>query len=137
MAKLKPATVTDAPPVATMFACPMERTGASKLYPSTWVPATAPTVTPIMATFLLTVSGRHTTVVDEIQVEVEHACLEILELTEKSVLPKLRPVTVTDAAPLCGVFSSPYDDTGESKESIGDPVPAIAPTVTIGTIPRS
>jgi hypothetical protein len=45
------------------------------------------------------------------------------------MLPKLSPVTVTDAPPLCGAFSSPYDATGASKVNPTCCVPDIAPTV--------
>jgi hypothetical protein len=59
----------------------------------------------------------HATDVDELHADVKHTPSERLELAVNSMLPKDKPVTVTDAPLLCGAFSSPYDATGASKEN--------------------
>jgi hypothetical protein len=129
--KAKPVTVTDAPPLCGAFSSPYDDTGASKLYPSTWVPATAPTVNAEVDTLrcIKSTLDVHATDVDELHADVKHTPSERLELAVNSLLPKLSPVTVTDAPPLCGAFSSPYDDTGASNVNPRSCVPAIAPTV--------
>jgi len=47
-----------------------------------------------------------------------------------SLYPKFRPVTVTDAYPLHGVFPAACDAIGASKERSAAFVPTVAPTVT-------
>ena len=73
---------------------------------------------------------KHSTDVDDVHEAVEHTPPARLTLELCSSTPKLSPVTVTEAPPLCGAFNRPYDTTGASKLSTGCPVPATAPTVT-------
>jgi hypothetical protein len=45
------------------------------------------------------------------------------------MLPNARPVTVTDAPPLCGEFKATYDNDGPSNVNAALPVPTIPATV--------
>jgi hypothetical protein len=72
----------------------------------------------------------HSTDVAEDHEAVVHAAAERMLLTVKSLLPKLRPLTVTDDLPLNAAFSESFDATGASKVYVPTHVPATAPTVT-------
>jgi hypothetical protein len=130
--KAKPVTVTDAPPLCGAFSSPYDDTGASKLYPSTWVPATAPTVNAEVDTLrcIKSTLDVHATDVDELHESVKQTPSDKLALAVCSPTPKPRPINVTAPPPLTGEFRRPYDATGASKLSTGCPVPATAPTVT-------
>ena len=78
----------------------------------------------------------HATVVAELQDDVKHTPRSpppprsSPAVAVCSPTPKLSPVTVTDAYPLCGAFCSTPDAVGESKLNTAKAVPATAPTVT-------
>ena len=63
--------------------------------------------------------------------DVSHIPREMLPVTVSSLYPKFSPVTVTEAPPVCGVFSAALDNTGESYEKRLSLVPTTAVTVTI------
>ena len=99
------------------------------------MPATLPTVTHVVTcdagdATSDTESARQLTVVAELQLDVTHKAPESTDVCVCSPIAKSSPVTVTDAYPLSGVFSSPYDATGPSKLKPSTFVPATVPTVT-------
>jgi hypothetical protein len=99
------------------------------------VPATPETVTHALAcsaSDAIRYAGPvwHLKLVAELQLDVEHAAPESTAVCVNSFGAKSRPVTVTDAYPLSGVFSSPYDTTAPSKLNASTFVPATAATVT-------
>jgi hypothetical protein len=99
------------------------------------VPAKLPTVTHVVTcdeghATSYAASVRHLTVVAELQLDVRHTAPESTDVCVCSPIAKSSPVTVTDAYPLSGVFSSPYDNTGPSKLKPSTLVPAKVPTVT-------
>jgi len=75
-------------------------------------------------------SVRQLKVVAELQLDVRHTAPESTAVCVNSFGAKSRPVTVTDAYPLSGVFSSPYDTTAPSKLKPTNCVPATLATVT-------
>jgi len=99
------------------------------------VPATLPTVTHAVISAAVQLNadkamGRQLTVVAELQLDVRHTAPESTDVCVCSPIAKSSPVTVTDAYPLSGAFSSPHDKTGPSKLKPSTFVPATVPTVT-------
>ena len=133
---MSPVTVIDAPPLSGVFkGKALDMTGALKVKPDNVVPATAPTVSCARNEGCCSVALRHLAVVAELHVAVLHTAAAKEVDAEKSKLPKLRPVTVTDVWPVCAVLSSDDEATGTSKESdSGDAVPPTAPTVKLNAM---
>ena len=65
-----------------------------------------------------------------VHVDVEQAPSATADVAVRSELPKLKPLTVTDSAPLAAIFMPAYDTTGPSNVKPNPCVPATAPTVT-------
>ena len=133
--KLRPDTVSDAYPLCGAFRTAPEMTAASKLKAAFIVPATPPTVNHVLTcdagdAISSGAAAEHLTVVAVLQLDVRHAAPDSTRVCVCSAGAKSSPVTVTDAYPLSGVFSSPYDKTGPSKLKPSTFVPATVPTVT-------
>jgi hypothetical protein len=117
-----------------MFSIPgYEATGASNEKPATCVPDTAPIVTTTTCDREIAPPQRHRAVVTDVHIDVEQAPSATADVAVKSKLPKLKPLTVTDSAPLAAMFMPAYDTTGPSNVNDGSAVPATAPTVTCTT----
>jgi hypothetical protein len=127
--KLNPVTVTDKPPLHAKLDKLKDTAGASKLTRSTPVPAIAPTVMLSMSSDAANTVVHRTLVLLD-QLAVLHAPPESTDVCDKSVLPKLSPLTVTELPPLAAPFSAARDTAGPSNEKLLCPVPATAPTVT-------
>jgi hypothetical protein len=114
--------------------CKNELIGASNVKPVLNVPAVAPTVT--VSTFVIraTPPHRHARVVAEFQPTELQPRFEIEKLAERSLTPKLRPVTVIDAAPVDGRFFMLFDKTGASNVNPSTNVPTTEATVTPSVI---
>ena len=117
-AKLSPETVTKLPPLATPFNLPYDTMAASNDHVDPSVPAIAATVTCVCA--LEYAAGRaverQDTLVELDQEAVEQVPAVKAVVAEKSAFPKLRPLTVTELAPLEIAFNKTDDATGESNE---------------------
>jgi hypothetical protein len=74
---------------------------------------------------------RQLTVVPELQLDVTHICSDSKDVCVASLVPKFSPVTVTDAYPLAGVLSSPYETTAASKLKLRKLVPTRLDKVTV------
>jgi hypothetical protein len=110
-------------------------TAASKLKAAFIVPATPPTVNHVLTcdagdAISSGAAAEHLTVVAVLQLDVRHNAPDSTTVCVCSAGAKSSPTTVTDAYPLSGVFSSPYDATGPSKLNPSTFVPATVPTVT-------
>jgi hypothetical protein len=77
---------------------------------------------------------RHATDVDELHEEVLHTPASTPALAVCSPTPKLSPLTVTDASPLNGAFSSIPDATATSNVNEACLVPGVAPTVIVTSV---
>lgn len=130
---MSPLTVTCISEVAAAFCgTNAEAVGASKLKTDTPVPATAATVTWTKPRFNCEYTELiHETEVVEDQLFVRHSIELNPLLAVCSAAPKLKPVTVTDACPLCGAFRSTWEATGPSNDSTALAVPVMAATVII------
>jgi hypothetical protein len=93
------------------------------------VPAIAPTVITMLASKPAPLWSRQDTVVAAIHDRHKHDCWSNIVVAEKSVLPKLRPLTVTDITADVAEFEIEYDTTGASRVNNAAAVPATAPTV--------
>jgi hypothetical protein len=149
IAKSSPVTVTDAYPLSGVFSSPYDATGPSKLKPSTFVPATVPTVTTIdcsnrwliVAPIPRALPAKHRRLVDELHDDVSHStCVYSPELNDDarapvavcSPAPNERPDTVTEYPPDIAKFGCSVNEAaGASKLKIGWPVPDTAATVTL------
>ena len=131
-----PLTVSDAYPLCGAFSRASDATAESKLNPAFIVPATPPTVTHVLTSTANSASLGginavwHLTFVRELQLDVRHVCSDSTDVCVASLVPKFSPITVTDAYPLAGVLSSPYESTAASKLTLSTFVPPTAPTVT-------
>lgn len=106
MPKLRPLTVTIAPPVAgPLDPAANEAAGESKLNVFRAVPTVAATVIDSVSCVVLYAGAMHATAVALVHAEVEHSCPSRNEVVAvSSELAKLRPVTVTDVPPVLGAF---------------------------------
>lgn len=84
----------------------------SKVNMSDAVPAIAPTVITMLASKPAPLWSRQDTVVAAIHDRHKHDCWSNIVVAEKSVLPKLRPLTVTDIPADVAEFEIEYDTTG-------------------------
>ena len=71
--KLSPHTVTELPPLAAAFCSHPDPTAASKLYPSTCVPAAPPTVTLDVCSPVMAALDAHPKLVADVHDDVAHA----------------------------------------------------------------
>ena len=133
--KSSPTTVTDAPPLAGVFHIrrQLDATGESKLYPSTSVPATPPTLTVDTNTSVTTARDKQPKLVADVQDDVLQTASDSAALALSSETPKSSPITVTELPPLTAEFRSPYDTTAASKLYPSTSVPATPPTLTVDT----
>jgi len=99
------------------------------------VPTTVATVTVdvIVSTCNNGWLAKHPKVVIDVQVDVRQTASESEAVKERYVLPKLRPLTVTELLPLTALFICPYESTAASKLIALICVPAISPTDTADT----
>jgi hypothetical protein len=115
--KSRPETVTDAYPLCGAFRRMAETTEASKLKIGRPVPLTAATVTLTLPKMSPKAFNRQRSVVSDIQDDVEQDPRTPPPPRSRpnfaviSPPPKSSPVTVTDAYPLCGAFSSTSETT--------------------------
>jgi hypothetical protein len=124
--KFKPVTVMERPLVVAMLStCRADSTAESNVKYATFVPATPPTVSSIRDSIELKIVGAHNSPVVEVHDTDMHESSKIA-LIVKSLEPKFRPDTVTEAAPLLGTFLSEAESTGASKVCIRALVPATA-----------
>ena len=110
-----------------------DRAGESNVNASAcWVPAATPTVMAVAAWLAATESAHRQVaeVPDDHEVDL-HTTYASMEVALKSDSPKFNPSTVTELPPVDGEFRSPYESTGESKESRETVVPMLPPTVTV------
>jgi hypothetical protein len=125
-----PVTVTEACPDRGAFWLTSDTSGASKVNKVLAVPATAPTVTAIPSWSACCELPKHPTDVDDVHDAVMHGASDSPTLAVSPATPNDSPVTVTDACPLCGAFTCPYDTAGASNVTMRTPVPQMAATVT-------
>jgi hypothetical protein len=97
--KLSPLTVTDVPPLIGMFRATEDAMGASIEKSEICVPVTALTVRNPTERMSLYDRDRHLTTVEVVQVDVKQSTEPAAAVTEKSVLPKFRPITVNELPP--------------------------------------
>ena len=109
---------------------------ASKLKIGIPVPETAATVTPAARKMPPNGSDKHLTLVGFVHDDVKHTprspappCSSPADAV-CSPTPKLRPVTVRDAYPVCGAFNRTSETAAASKLNAPVTVPATPPTVT-------
>ncbi len=131
--KLSPVTVNELPPLTAAFRSHPDPTAASKLYPSTCVPAAPPTVTLDVCTPVAAALDKHPKLVADVHADVMHTPSESDTLPLVSHPPKLSPTTLTELPPLTAAFSCPYDATAASKLYTALAVPATPPTLTADT----
>ena len=89
----------------------------SRVNMSDAVPAIAPTVITMLASKPAPLWSRQDTVVAAIHDRHKHDCWSNIVVAEKSVLPKLRPLTVTDIPADVAEFEIEYDTTGAEPET--------------------
>jgi hypothetical protein len=129
--KLSPLTVTELPPLNGPFCTHADPTAASKLYAALAVPARPPTLTADMPYIVIAMRLRHASAVAEIHDDVRHAAISSAAVPLRSEVPKLNPLTVTNALPVIGVFSVALLSTAASKLNIVvHPVPTKTEIVT-------
>jgi len=129
MPKLRPETVNDAYPLCGAFNRTADAAAVSKLKIGDPVPDTDATVMIADRKKSANALDRHARVVADVQDDV-------LQLPRSPppprsspavavcwATPKLRPETVNDEAPLCGVFPRTSEAAAASKLKIGCPVP--------------
>ena len=131
--KLSPTTLIELPPLNTEFCNQPDPTAASKLYPTTCVPTTPPTLTLDVCAPVVVALDTHPKLVADVHVDVLHAPSESDTLALVSHTPKLSPATVTELPPLEAELSCPYDATAASKLYTALAVPATPPTLTADT----
>ena len=131
--KLSPTTVTELPPLTAEFCSQPDPTAASKLYPTTCVPTTPPTLTLDVCAAAVAALDAHPKLVADVHVDVLHAPSDSDTLALVSHTPKLSPATVTELPPLEAELSCPYDATAASKLYTALAVPATPPTLTADT----
>ena len=102
--KLSPATVKELPPLTAEFCNQPDPTAASKLYPTTCVPTTPPTLTLDVCAPVVVALDTHPKLVADVHVDVLHAPSESDTLALGSHTPKLSPATVTELLPLSAKF---------------------------------
>ena len=135
--KSRPLTVTEYPADIARFASAKKDTeGASKLKIGRPVPDTDPTVTLTLPKMSPKLFDRQLTVVADVHDDVRHdprsppPPRDSPAVAVGSPTPKSRPLTVSDAYPLCGAFSRASEAAAESKLNAAFIVPATPPTVT-------
>ena len=136
--KLRPETVSDAPPVIGPLRHPTESVGASndQISSRPWsmlqgarpVPTIAATVTSMKPGYAPMCAVRQATEVDDDHIDVAHAAEAAAAESVKSAAPKLRPETVIVEPPLSAEFRRAVDGSGASKEKASTAVPANAVT---------
>jgi hypothetical protein len=108
LAKFRPLTVTDDPPLSAAFTMATDPLGASKLKSPNHVPATAPTVTNAKSSGSrpsgVAAPPRHPTDVLDVHDDVKHCKPSKTELLVNEATPKPRPVTVTEERPVRGAL---------------------------------
>ena len=82
--KPSPDTVTELPPLGAELPAAPEATAASKLYPSTSVPATLPTVNVDTYTLVTAALDKHPTAVADVHADVPHAASDSAAVAERS-----------------------------------------------------
>jgi hypothetical protein len=138
-----------------VFSSPYDKTGPSKLKPSTFVPATVPTVTTIdcsnrwliVAPMPRALPAKQARLVAELHDDVSHStCVYSPELNDDarapvavcSPAPNERPETVTEYPPDIAKFGCSVNEAaGASKLNTGLPVPDTDATVTIAVLKMS
>jgi hypothetical protein len=131
--KFRPVTVTLALPLVGMLSRLYEAAGASNVYAAGFVPGIAPTVIIIDPTCDSSTLDTHDTLEEELHAAVLHNARPNDSDIVKSIVPKLRPVTVTEGWPDDGKFlvdTPMYETVGASKVRMALSVPATAATVT-------
>jgi hypothetical protein len=136
MPKLRPETVIEASPLCGAFSRTSETKAASKLIIGRPVPDIDPTVTVADTNMSEIALERHERAVADVHDEVGQTKprsplppRSSANVAVSSPTPKLRPDTVKDAYPLCGVFSRTPESTETSRLYTACPVPATDPTV--------
>ena len=129
MSKLSPITLTDANPLVGAFRRTSDATAASKLKTGRLVPATDATVTLALPNVSASPFDTQPSVVAELQLDVRQKPRSSPAVAVASLTPKLSPLIVKDAYPLCAKFAVTDDTVAASNVSIVLPVPTTPPTV--------
>jgi hypothetical protein len=95
------------------------------------VPTWSPTITVERSTWVTGIFDKHVNVVADVHAEEVHTASDRAAVTERSLLPKLNPDTVTELPPLRAALRLPYDSTAASKLYHSIWVPTDTPTVTV------
>jgi hypothetical protein len=128
--KFSPLTLNDAYPLCGAFSRTSDAAAESKLKLGMLVPASDATVTLPLPKISKSAFDAQVKVVADVQDDVTHTPRSSPAVAERSRKPKLSPLTLNDAYPLCGAFSRASDNTAASKLSTCCPVPTIDPMVT-------
>jgi len=131
--KSRPDTVIELRPITALFSRLNVSTAASKVNTDSPVPTVLPTLTVPKSTSDTAGDERHCSVVAVVHVVVLQKPFESAAAGEKSTVPKLRPIIVTELPPLRALFSSTSDRTAASKVYPRYRVPATDPTVKVET----
>jgi hypothetical protein len=135
--KFSPLMLNGAYPLCGAFSRTSDATAESKLKIGLPVPAADATVTLPLPNISQSPLDTHPTVVAEVHDDVKHTPRSSPALAVASLVPKLTPLTVNDAYPLCAELACATDARAASKLKIGCPVPDTAATVTIADWKRS
>jgi len=131
IAKLRPVNVTNVVDCAILTNPEKLRTAESKLKIGRPVPTADATVTLPLQDVSKSSLDKQPRLVADVHDDVTQTPRSSPAVAEKSREPKLSPLTLNNAYPLCGAFSRTSDATAESKLKIGRPVPAADATVTL------
>ena len=127
--KLKPLTVTLAPPLAGALRFKKEMTPASKLTSEDVVPTAPPTVTSAVVGKIRKEMPAQRTSVDVVQDEVTHAPRSRYADSVALSAAKLRPTMLSEATPLNTILGKAKETIGASKVYDADKVEATELTV--------
>jgi hypothetical protein len=116
--KFNPVSVVEAPPEMTVFCMEKLTSGASKLYRTKLVPATAETVTCQPMSSPTPYAVMHWTDVSAVHAALLHASEPSCTVAVGPSITKFKPETVTEAPIVAGkLYALAYDTTGASNVS--------------------
>jgi len=126
----RPTTVREAAPKVGTFSIEYDATAPSKVKMPSMEPVNAPMVRSEEPNVDRTDELLHKADVADVQEADEHVANASPDEAVKSTFPKERPVTVTSAPPLSGLFKRAAETIVLSKENARVFVPTVFPTVT-------